>query len=422
MRTSVILSFKHQEKPVDTKARTERLLQMLLLFSVANLLLTSCLGVFLRSFPYLSSFPLNYKNVLHGHSHFAFGGWIMPVLFTLVLKCFPELRETVAYKHWRNIAVMMLFSAYGMLVAFPLQGYKAVSISFSTLSLAAGFYWAIVSWKASRRSVPTLSQKFLNAGLFYHVLSSAGPFATAPLIVLGKSGTPLYFDVIYFFLHFQYNGFFTFTVLALIYKMLESQKASIAGGQKVFALFHFACIPAYFLSVLWHGPSIVFNLIGGVAAAGQVLALAFFMKDVIALQWKFPFMKFLFTLSLSAFVLKNVLQFFGAFPYIAAISYGYRNFVIAYLHLVLLGFISLFVLAATFEVFSLHLTRALRLGVILFLITFISTELILASSALAALLNFYWSGFTPALLIMSCLFPIGLLILYLAIQNQKKLL
>ncbi|MCU7548884.1 hypothetical protein OCK74_07125 [Chitinophagaceae bacterium LB-8] len=418
METSGAFLLGRQKTTICTIDRSERLQQRLLLFSFVNLFLTSCLGILLRTFPYLSLFPLNYKNVLHGHSHFAFGGWIMPVLLALVLKCFPELRQTVAFKHWRNIAVLMLISAYGMLISFPLQGYKAVSISFSTLSLISGFYLAMVSWKASRILSPSLSQKFLNAGLFYHVLSSAGPFATAPLIILGKAGTPVYYDVIYFFLHFQYNGFFTFTVLALIYKMLERQNVSIKSGQKVFLLLQLACIPAYFLSVLWHGPSLIFNIIGGVAAGLQVIAMVFLIRDARSLQWKNRFIKLLFTLAISAFILKNILQFMGAFPYIASISYGYRNFVIAYLHLVLLGFISLFSFAATFQSFAIRITRTLCLAVILFLAAFFTTELLLASSALSALLKYYFFGITPLLLICSCPFPLGILIMNLELKTQ----
>lgn len=398
--------------------RLDGLQRQLLLFSFFNLFLTACIGLLLRSFHFLDSFPLQYKNILHGHSHFAFGGWIMPVLLALLLKCMPELAKMVAYRHWRNIAVLMLVSAYGMLVAFPIQGYKAVSITFSTLSLISGFYLAAVVWKSSRKLPAAIHLKFLSAGLFYHVLSSAGPFATAPLIIMGKAGTPLYFDVIYFFLHFQYNGFFTFTVLAIIYKLLDQKKPHYKNARLVFLLFHLACIPAYFLSILWHKPSLVFNVVGGLAAAFQVVALFLFARDAIQINWKHRFIKFLFLLSLSALVLKIILQFFSAFPVVAAIGYQFRNFVIAYLHLVLIGFISLFSFAAAFETFVVQINKGLQLGVTLFLIAFFTTELLLVVSGIAGMGSFRFPGFTQNLLIFSCLFPAGLLILFLNMKKQ----
>src|SRR5690349_15694061 len=109
-------------------ANTGKLQNLLLRLSLVNLFIVSLLGVLLRSFPFLNRFPLDYKNLLHGHSHFAFGGWVMPAMLCLILRCFPDLAKAINYKHWKNIALLFLFSAYGMLVAFPLQGYKAVSI------------------------------------------------------------------------------------------------------------------------------------------------------------------------------------------------------------------------------------------------------------------------------------------------------
>src|SRR5687768_17473416 len=99
--------------------RLQELQERLIQFAFFNLLLVSLLGVLLRAFPFLAAFPFSYKNVLHGHSHFAFGGWVMPILLALLIKYFPEISQRVRYKHWRNIAVLFLASAYGMLVSFP---------------------------------------------------------------------------------------------------------------------------------------------------------------------------------------------------------------------------------------------------------------------------------------------------------------
>ena len=128
--------------------RIEKLRRYLICASFINLLIVALMGVLLRSFPFLSSFPSTYKNILHGHSHFAFGGWLMPVILGLLLKNFSQLHQKVAYHHWRNISIILLASAYGMLLSFPVQGYKAVSIFFSTLSLLGSFYMAVVIWKA----------------------------------------------------------------------------------------------------------------------------------------------------------------------------------------------------------------------------------------------------------------------------------
>ncbi|MGZ8537705.1 MAG: hypothetical protein ACXWV9_05535, partial [Flavisolibacter sp.] len=230
----------------------------------------------LRSYSF-TEMPLNYKFLLHAHSHFAFGGWIMPLLIWLILQYFPEISNRVGLVHWRNITTIIFFSAYGMLSSFPFQGYGTISIIFSTLSILGGFYLAAVIWKATigqRQASPT---RFLIAGLFYLVLSSIGPFATGPLIVMGQAGTSLYYNAIYFFLHFQYNGFFSFIILAVIVKSMEEQNVTM-NSNKVFMLFNLACIPSYFLSTLWDHPHPVFYFIGGLGAVFKLAGVYYLLK------------------------------------------------------------------------------------------------------------------------------------------------
>jgi hypothetical protein len=398
----MFFSSKAVPEKEETYAGMFSLYNILVRFSFFNLLVVSLLGLLLRSFPFLSGFALEYKNVLHGHSHFAFGGWIMPVLLALFLRSFPEIAERVDYRHWRNITVLILASAYGMLFSFPVQGYKALSIFFSTSSVAAGYYMVFVIRKAMKGMELKASHRFIKWGLIYFAVSAIGPFATGPLIAMGRQGTPLYYDVIYFYLHFQYNGLFTFFVLAFLYKMLE-KKQSARHGQKVFTLFNFACIPTYALSVLWNQPPVVLNIIGGAGASLQVIGLTYLVKDIKRIRWAKSWITGLLFVSLFAFVLKIVLQLFSAWPSIAYMAYQHRNFVIAYLHLVLLGFISVFFFAQLFSSFSN--AKTVRQGVAFFLASFISTELLLIANAFSLFIPFY----TQWLLAFSVFFPIGIL-------------
>ena len=389
----------------------DRLQQGLLLAAFANLLVVSLLGLLLRTFPFLSSFPLSYKNLLHGHSHFAFGGWVLPVLLSLVMKAFPALKDRIAFRHWRNIAAMVLLSAYGMLLSFPVQGYKAVSISFSTLSIAATVYLAVVVWKAAKGWKQTTSLLFLKWGLLYAALSSLGPFATGPLIAMGKGGSPLYFDAIYFYLHFQYNGFFTFAVLALLYQKLE-QRGFATNGKKIFYLFNAACLPTYALSVLWHQPPVLFHFVGGIGALLQLGGVFFLLKDLAA--GKGLQQSFLTKLVISFLVLKNVLQLFSAVPAVALLAYHNRDFVIAYLHLVLLGFVSLYVFERTVQ-----RNPYSRYGMAAFLLSFVTTETLLVLHAFSGLLRFDLPFYPLLLLLCSLFFPLGIVLLILGLQRKE---
>lgn len=394
-------------RETESKARLQ---QRLLLISFANLLVVALLGVLLRTFPFFTSFPLAYKNVLHGHSHFAFTGWVMLVLFVLLIKSFPSLHEKIAYSHWRNTAMLILLSAYGMLVAFPLQGYKAVSISFSTFAIVATVYLTVVVNRALLTLPATTSHQFVKWGLLYACLSSFGPFALGPLMAMGKSGSSLYFDAIYFYLHFQYNGFFTFFVLAFLYRMLE-KRGSTAHGKKVFLLLNTALLPAFALSILWHQPSIFFNWIGGAAALLQLAAVFYLLKDISKARID---KSFLLTLSLSALVLKSLLQVFSAFPAVAQLAYGQRNLVIAYLHLVLLGFVSVFVFSRL-----LPKNKSTMAGLGLFLFSFFTTESLLVLQATGASFFFSIPLYTEMLLGFSLFFPVGIFFLLCGLVGRN---
>lgn len=388
----------------------QSLQRRLLLFSFVNLLVVSLIGLLLRSFPFFSSFPLEYKNILHGHSHFAFGGWATPVLFALFLRAFPEITGKVAYRHWRNITVLVVVSAYGMLLSFPVQGYKAVSITFSTLSIAAGYYLAVVVWKALKKLPLQASHRFVKWGLVYTVLSAIGPFATGPLIAMGKQGTWMYHDAIYFYLHFQYNGLFSFFVLGLLYKLLE-RRGVAANGSKVFLLFNAACVPSYALSVLWNQPPVVWNVIGGFGAALQLAGLFYMWQDIRAARWKDSSENLLLRISFAAFVVKLVLQLLSALPGVAVLAYHQRNLVIAYLHLVLLGFISVFVFAQVFGVI-IH-NKIVIGGLVFFLFSFLATEALLASDGFAIAVPHY----TGLLLFFTCFFPVGVGLMWWGVRR-----
>ena len=122
------------EPAIFREKRIKVLSQKVLSLSFFNLFLVTLTGLWLRSYPFVD-YPLSFKNVLHGHSHFAFGGWVMPVLLSLILRYIPFLSQNISYCHWRNVATIIVGSSYGMLLTFPFGGYYLYSIIFSTLSV-----------------------------------------------------------------------------------------------------------------------------------------------------------------------------------------------------------------------------------------------------------------------------------------------
>ncbi len=423
MPVRIIKGFKvYTSTPVTYKANeVARLQHLLLRSSFFNLFLVAVAGLLLRAYPLTDVVPFTYKNLLHGHSHFAFGGWVMPVLQVLIMRLFPELVNRVDLKHWRNIGMLFLVSAYGMLLSFPLQGYGVVSIIFSTLSVIAGYYLVAVLWQAMKGLPSKTSYLFLKAGLFYLAISAIGPFATGPLIAMGKTGTPIYHNSIYFYLHFQYNGWFTFAVLALLYRQLEHRE-QVAHGKTVFTLFNAACIPAFALSVLWNQPSMIYYIIGGAAAMLQIVALIYLWKDAPHLKTSHKWLQHLLITALAAFALKLVLQALSAFPLVADMAYQYHNFVIAYLHLMLLGVITLFAMATAFQHFYIRRSLNIKTGLTFFIAAFVVTELLIAGLAAGSLCGFSIPYYSEQLLLFSIFLPAGLFLISYDISQQLRVL
>lgn len=406
---------------VNEQTNLDALKRSLLQFSLFNFFLVATLGLYIRGFSLINSATLNYKYLLHGHSHFAFGGWVMPILVWMILHYFPSISLRISFVHWRNIVILLLFSSYGMLASFPFEGYGLISIIFSTLSVGAGFYLAIVLFRASKEERQRTSVRFLRAGLLYLSLSAIGPFATGPLIAMGKQGSPIYFDAIYFYLHFQYNGWFTFCVLAVLYSMIE--KISVPeNGNKVFSLFNLSCLPAYFLSTLWNHPGVIFYWIGGLAACMQVISVFYLIKDYRQLTIKHYFVRYILMLTIIAFALKNVLQLLSAIPLIADLAYQTRNYIIAYLHLVLLGFVSLFAIVSVILAYKDLMNTSFKTLLIIFFIAFVLTECLLLLQASGPLFNFYMPAFPIVIFYASCLFPISILGMFWNVHHVLRVL
>ncbi len=387
----------------------------LLRWSFLNLVVVALLGLGLRSYAFINHMPFFYKNLLHGHSHFAFGGWVLPILTWLIMRYFPLVTENIAYHHWRNIIYTILLSSYGMLFSFPFTGYALVSIIFSTLSLGASVYLAIVLWKASGLMKNDPGMPFLKAGLVYLVLSGIGPLATGPIIATGGAGTPLYFNSIYFYLHFQYNGWFSFALLAVLYS-IYGNKARMANRNKAFLFLNLGCVPAFFLSTLWNHPGLLYHFIGGAGAVLQIIGFFYLVSDMKSKVLE-TYQDRILRMSMIALGFKSFLQVLGSFPFASELAYQNRNFVIAFLHLVLLGFISLLSLALIMNKEATLMNRRFKTGIHIFFFSFVITELMLIGNTIAGLYGYQLPYFGGLLFVFSLPFFAGALLMYM--QTSK---
>jgi hypothetical protein len=376
-----------------------------LTLSFFNLLLVATLGVILR---YKIAFYLPFvdqKFLLHSHSHFAFSGWITQTLMVLMIHYLALKSGEAMLKRYRWLLYANCITAYGMLVSFIFQGYAFFSISFSTLSIFVSYFFAVYYLKdLARLKEKEVSHYWFKAALIFSVLSSIGAFSLAYMMANKIMVQNLYLAAIYFFLHFQYNGWFFFAGMGLFVNRLEQLPATAGMLKKVFWLFCLACPPAYFLSALWLPFPFVVYCIIIVAVAAQLLGWRIMIK-VLVQQKEFMQTHFtkqgrvLLLLAAIAFSIKLLLQTGSVHPALSQLSYGFRPIVIGYLHLVLLGVTSIFIIGYIVSFELIPLTKKLFTGVFIFVSGVIINELLLMVQGIAALTYTSVDGINIMLLI-----------------------
>lgn len=313
-----------------------------------NLSIVALLGFTLRS-KILFSLPfIDYRNVLSAHSHFAFSGWVGLSLITLLIyDLLPEALNQKKIYRWILIGIEV--SSLGMAILFPIWGYNTLTIIFSSLYILVSFVFAGVFIRdvlkvSINRTVKLLSISAISS----LVVSSIGPFGLLYIILSKTGGSILYRDSIYTFLHFQYNGFFTLSIFALLFNYLLKHTIYLSQDANMFALSICASIvPSLFLALLWHNSSF-FYVLAIIGCVGILLSVFFLIKTYLYYRPNSHFSslnKTLLALSILSFCVKMLLQVGTIFPSLGNAVYGDRPVIIGFLHLVFLGFVTFFILS-----------------------------------------------------------------------------
>ncbi len=353
-----------------------------------NLLIVAALGVLMR---YKIAFYLPFieqKHILHAHSHFAFTGWITQALM-LLLTYWLWLRKTdFNYAKYKWLLAINLISAYGMLLSFPVQGYGAVSITCSTISILVSYVFAFAYWRDLNTIPKSISKLWFKAALLFGVISSIGTFALSVMMATKTIHQNWYLASIYFYLHFQYNGWFFFACMGLFSGLVEHTLPK--GHLKlIFWSFALACIPAYVLSALWLPlPGWVRSVVS-TAAVAQLLAWAILVYGIWKSREKIlPILagaKWIYILVALAASIKLCLQLGSNFHFLSKLAFSFRPIVIGYLHLVLLGIITLFIIGYFFSQNIISENKKIKWGIAVFITGILLNELFLMLQGISAI-------------------------------------
>ncbi|MFK7773586.1 MAG: hypothetical protein AB8F94_15660 [Saprospiraceae bacterium] len=398
-----------------------------IIVSLVNMLIAVSIGALLR-FAYIEEISwLAFKNFLHAHSHVAMLGWVYLALFTFLVSTF--LPKDFDLKKYNNLFWLTQVSVLGMLVTFPQMGYASWSIGFSVMHTLLSYIFIFFFLRDLKRiqkedtNAFTISNWFVKSSLFFMIFSTLGLWAMGPIMVNDMQGEAVYYMTIQFYLHFQFNGWFIFAILALLFKFLEKHHISV-NPQDVKRFFFFLSISTfltYALAVTWANPLPILFYINSSGVILQLVALYYFIK-VAKVVWEqlqnelqvTP--RLLFKLSLFSFVFKILIQSAVIIPTIAIVGYTIRNYAMGFLHLMLIGMVTLFLFGFAAQMKLIRLDNLLgKIGIRVFIVGFILSEAVLFLQG-----TMFWGamGFMPyyyeLLFGVSAMLPFGLFLIITA--------
>ncbi|MEE9407444.1 MAG: hypothetical protein V3V28_05160 [Polaribacter sp.] len=390
------------------------------LISLFYFLLAASLGILLRLFP-VTDVNVTYKYIVHTHSHIALLGWVYVSLTSLIFHLFIK-KE--ASKRYARVFWCTQFTIIGMLVSFPITGYALFSIIFSTLFLICTYWFYAIFRNNYSGNKANYSYKFIYTSLLFMVFSSIGPWALGIIMTTLGNTSHWYKNAIYFYLHFQYNGWFIFCLLGIFFFVIEKNK--IYFDEKIISSFYkwmvLSCIFTVFLSVLWIKPPTYIYVFALTGSTLQLLAAFKFQKIITHIKFDIskelsPFIYRLIQFVYLLFIFKILLQFISSIPYFAELVSQVVDFVIGYLHLIFLGLVSLclFVFLYYFKLLKLS-----KIYLKIYLSGFIVSEVLIIYKGfcnwqqISIFENYYLT-----LVIVSGLIPISLLGIF--IQNLPKI-
>src|SRR6478609_3908513 len=245
-----------------------------ILVCFVNFFIASLMGLLLRLMYVAPIEGVNFQFLMHGHSHVAMLGWVYLMLYCLIIHFFvpKEIQQKAVYNRlfWvTQIAVI------GMMIDFPAQGYAFASILFSTLHIFCSYYFVHLIWKDAKPSAAP-EKRMLRTALFFMVFSTLGVWCLGPAVGLLGKASAFYQIAIQFFLHFQFNGWFLFAVLALFFKQFK-----ISVDEKKFRLcynlFVTATVLTLALPVSWYLSNPIFQWLNAFGVILQLVSMVLFI-------------------------------------------------------------------------------------------------------------------------------------------------
>lgn len=295
---------------------------------------------------------LNLVNVRHAHSHLMYFGWVTPAVMALMLAWLPEITGRPISGRFRWVALATVSAALLSYPLFLMYGYQAaemgdsrvpLSVLAATLNVLAWYAFMLLYFRATRGVPRYRPLRFWDAALVFQALASLGAWGVAIVSRLNIEDPFWSFAMTHLFLDLFSEGWFVLAVLGLVCTAIPGEPGrSLRWGEQLVIM----GMPVVFLLALPvnsvpAGLRLVAS-IGGLMVGVGLLACIWALWPATNRGWTG------WRLPLALLALKALLGLGIAIPAVAI--WGQQNGLrIFYLHVLLLGFVTLGLLVAARE-------------------------------------------------------------------------
>jgi hypothetical protein len=153
-----------------------------------------------------------------------------------------------------------------------------------------------------------------------------------------------------------------------------------------------------------------------IAAVGQLYGWLIFIRTIREQMHEIKkmisrFARILFLFSVIAFSIKLCLQAGSVIPSLSKLAFGFRPIVIGYLHLVLLGVITMFIMALILSEKLINMNRSSRFGIIIFVLGIFFNEGLLMIQGIEDFRSEGVPNINQLLLLAACMLFTGLILM-----------
>ena len=303
-------------------------------------LITSIFSLILRYIPLSEgNIEWNYQYILQTHSHLAFLGWVYNCIFLLTVKQYPNLFQKTKILNFDLLFIIFKICILFISVGLMIWGYKVLAITFLSLHSLFTIIFAVKFNRYADENKPgtyLLKLAFIMMGVSY-----VGTLLLGPLSAMGLKGSNYYYSAIYFYMHFQYNGFFLFAVIGLLLNFWKQININVLITKKQINLLLLSVILTYSISILFAKIHFIISIIAVLSSLFQIyIVLNIYLqnKDKFKLRFQDLQSKLIIYLVLLLFISKLIAQVVS--PLLPDSIASNRNIIIVFLHLNFLGIIT----------------------------------------------------------------------------------